>query len=251
MLSPVYTNGHNGCYHDCGQWHDVCFVRDHDKTHTDHEHGSRHSRMGQIRAHRQARAHLHRRRIHRPIRRVRYWRANDVLQGRSPNRLHGPCARVCRLRVADTIKKNLPTRIVLILAACPRPFGRGHRGGIEIMTAKQAKQTVMALEARPYRIAVFGTTTKVSGHGKRQRTTTIGYGFFAWTPEQHFSEARLPSAGSFLFPGLFTVRAAAMDYFNDPAVHQVQVRNNQDRKLYLWNRQHDGTIRGYRPAEAD
>ena len=81
----------------------------------------------------------------------------------------------------------------------------------------------------PYIIAVF--------------TETRGYQL--WTPEQHFSEGRLPGAGSFLFPGIHAARRAALDTFLRPDTVQVQVRTNQDRTVYLWNKWRDGSITGY------
>lgn len=82
---------------------------------------------------------------------------------------------------------------------------------------------------RPYRIVVF----------------TSGFAYFGWTPRQHYREARLPSAGSFLFPGMFAVRRAAMEYLALPDTRQVQIRTNQDRRVWLFNKQPDGRITGY------
>jgi hypothetical protein len=57
-------------------------------------------------------------------------------------------------------------------------------------------------------------------------------GFMGWTREQVYPEARLPSAGSFLYPGLHAVRRAALAYLADPTVGQVQVRTDQDRHVW-------------------
>ena len=75
------------------------------------------------------------------------------------------------------------------------------------------------------------------------------YGFVAWTPEQHYNEARLPCAGSFLFPGVHAARAEAMRYLERPNVQQVSVRTNQDRTVYLFKRHADGRITGYTPDQ--
>lgn len=94
---------------------------------------------------------------------------------------------------------------------------------------------------KPYRIVIFSRGALKGLKGQR------GYAYHGWTSTQHYIEARLPNAGSFLFPGLYAVRRAAMEYLALPETHQVQIRTNQDRKLYLWNKHADGTISGYRP----
>jgi hypothetical protein len=100
----------------------------------------------------------------------------------------------------------------------------------------------------PYRLVIFADKWRIVKRYKRytaiERTSMAWMG---WTPEQYYREARLPSAGSFLFAGMHVVRRAAMTAFNDSNVRQIQVRTNQDQKVYLWNRHCDGQITGYRP----
>lgn len=99
---------------------------------------------------------------------------------------------------------------------------------------------------RPYRIVVFahGFTPK----REYKRWTAIektGYAYMGWNPLQSYQEARLPSAGSFLYPGIFAVRRAAMAELAKPEVHQVSIRTNQDRPVYRFFKQADGRITGY------
>lgn len=100
---------------------------------------------------------------------------------------------------------------------------------------------------RPYRVVVFAEETQVVGKGKRARTVRSTYAYMGWTEAQYYSEARLPSAGSFLFPGLHAVHRAAMDYLAIPETVQVSVRTDQDRKVYVYFKNQDGTVSGYRP----
>ena len=99
---------------------------------------------------------------------------------------------------------------------------------------------------KPYRIIVFASGFRP---GRRRRTYTeiipCDYAFDGWTPAQSYQEARLPSAGSFLFPGIVAVRKAAMEYLARPSVTQVSVRTNQDKQVYRYFRQADGRITGY------
>lgn len=101
----------------------------------------------------------------------------------------------------------------------------------------------------PYRVNVFANGWRASGKpNKRNGFTRIErtqYGYTLWTHEQAYQEARLSSAGSFLFPGIHAVRRAAMDALQRPNTYQVQVRTNQDRLVYLWNKHADGRISGY------
>lgn len=83
----------------------------------------------------------------------------------------------------------------------------------------------------PYRIVVF----------------TASHAYMGWTKQQHYQEARLPSAGSFSFPGPLAVRRAAMEYLADPATKQVSIRTNQDKRIHLFIKKSDGKITGYRP----
>jgi hypothetical protein len=67
-----------------------------------------------------------------------------------------------------------------------------------------------------------------------------------WTPVQVFDRgARLPNAGSFLYPGIVAVRKAAMEYLSNPNVHQVSVRTDQDKQVYRYFKQADGQITCY------
>ena len=78
----------------------------------------------------------------------------------------------------------------------------------------------------PYRIVVFA-----SGFGPgrlHKRYTEIvkpDHAYMGWTPQQHYQEARLPSAGSFLYPGFIAVRRAAMEYLALPETRQVSIKN--------------------------
>lgn len=104
---------------------------------------------------------------------------------------------------------------------------------------------------KPYRLVIFAARYVT----KRERIrpaphVTIElqhFGYDGWNPIQHYNEARLPGAGSFLYPGLHAVRKAAMDALALPGVHQVSIRTNQDRRVYLFNKHADGRITGYRP----
>jgi hypothetical protein len=98
----------------------------------------------------------------------------------------------------------------------------------------------------PYRLIVFAK--KFYPIKRRKHVTEIAlqeYAFMAWTPHQHYPEARLPSAGSFLFPGMHAARAEAMNYLTRPDVKQVSVRTDQDREVYRYFRHADGRVTGY------
>ncbi len=97
----------------------------------------------------------------------------------------------------------------------------------------------------PYRIVVFTQATVTTGKGKRQKTKTVGSAYMGWTPRQAYQEARLEGAGSFLYPGIRAVRYAAYEYLALNETHQVQIRTNQDRKVYIFNKHADGRISGY------
>lgn len=88
-------------------------------------------------------------------------------------------------------------------------------------------------QQRPYRISVFGSRGAYAG----------------WTPVQHYREARLPSSGSFLYPGIHAVRRAAMEYLALPETQQVSIRTNQDRQVYRFFKHVDGRISGYGGAQ--
>lgn len=101
------------------------------------------------------------------------------------------------------------------------------------------------MTSTPYRIVVFATGTKTVGKGKRQRTVPTSYGYMGWTETQHYQEARLPGAGSFLYPGMHAVRQAAMAYLALPETHQVSIRTNQDKAVYRYFKHADQSITGY------
>ena len=96
---------------------------------------------------------------------------------------------------------------------------------------------------KPYCINVFACDVLERLTTKKPQV----YGFQGWNPVQHYKEARLPSAGSFLWPGIVAVRKAAMEYLAQPHTFQVQVLTNQSRKVYIWNKDPFGKITGYRP----
>ena len=90
----------------------------------------------------------------------------------------------------------------------------------------------------PYRALVFTSIERTIGRGKRRRAEWIGAGYVLWNPSRECEPWRLPSSGSFLWPGLHAVRDAALRAFtNDPNVHQVSIRTNQDREVFRFYRQ--------------
>ena len=91
----------------------------------------------------------------------------------------------------------------------------------------------------PYRIVVFATGII----GRRKKP--VAYGYMGWTPHQAYQEARLPGAGSFLYPGLHAVCRAAMHYLQLPETHQVSIRTNQDRSVYQFFKDSTGRVTGY------
>ena len=119
-------------------------------------------------------------------------------------------------------------------------FGECNRDRMEAITMNT--QT-------PYRIAVaakrYFPVGRMNPRTGFTKMTLREFAYDLWTPTQSYQEARLPSAGSFLFPGIHAVRRAAMHALALPGVTQVQVRTNQDRIVYLWNRSTDGCISGY------
>jgi len=102
---------------------------------------------------------------------------------------------------------------------------------------------------RPYRIVVFASGVAPATQSKHPRANPAiqlrQYAYHGWNPVQHYNEARLPSAGSFLYPGIIAVRAAAMEYLALPETQQVSIRTNQDQRVYRYFKQADGTISGY------
>lgn len=99
---------------------------------------------------------------------------------------------------------------------------------------------------KAYRIVVCATGAKVVGKGKRRRVERTSYAYIAWQEDTTHDPAR-EGYGTFCFAGLHRVRHRAMRELGLPEVHQVQVRTNQDRTVYLWNKHADGRITGYRP----
>jgi hypothetical protein len=103
----------------------------------------------------------------------------------------------------------------------------------------------MAL-VRPYRVIVFTQSQHTTGKGKRQRTRTIGSAYVSWSPFQRCGqEARLPDAGSFLYPGFLRAQEAAKLALRLPGTHQVSVRTDQDTPVYRYFKHADGTVTGY------
>jgi hypothetical protein len=96
---------------------------------------------------------------------------------------------------------------------------------------------------RPCRIVVFASGPLATT--KRRKPRATGYAYIGWREHQAYSEARLPGAGSFLFPGLHAVRRAALAYLALPETHQVSIRTNQDRSIYRYFKASDGHISGY------
>lgn len=112
-------------------------------------------------------------------------------------------------------------------------------------------------EPTPYRIMVsairfkkgrrvkafrIGRTTL---HGEYTELVQMPIGYMGWTSEQHYQEARLPGAGSFLYPGILAARRAAMVYLDSPNVTQVSIRTNQDKTVYRYVKGTDGRVTGY------
>jgi hypothetical protein len=84
----------------------------------------------------------------------------------------------------------------------------------------------------PLRIQVFGTSDFTIWKGKKQTTVQRSFGFDLWNPEQQCGvEARLPTAGSFLWPGLHAARRAALAALQMPGIEQVAIKTNQDKRI--------------------
>jgi hypothetical protein len=105
----------------------------------------------------------------------------------------------------------------------------------------------------PYRMVVFASrfvpSKRQPKHGRFTAIERQDFAYMGWTETQAYQEARLPSAGSFLYPGLFAVRNAAMAALALPHTRQVSIRTNQDRHVYRYFKQADGTISGYGDCE--
>ena len=108
----------------------------------------------------------------------------------------------------------------------------------------------------PYRICVsavgFRRGRLYKGRGPTHKgaysaITPAAYGYVAWNPDHTVETSRLPSSGTFLWPGLHAVRAAAYAELQRAVVQQVSIRTNQDRTVYMYNKYADGRIRGYAP----
>ena len=90
----------------------------------------------------------------------------------------------------------------------------------------------------PYRAIVFTTIDTRAGTRKKTRTVTSGAAYVLWNSECTCEPWRLEGSGSFLWNGLHAVRRAAMAVFaDDPNVHQISIRTNQDREVYRFYRQ--------------
>jgi hypothetical protein len=94
----------------------------------------------------------------------------------------------------------------------------------------------MNTQTTPYRAIAFGSKQVTKGKGKRARVETQGYAFVLWNPENSHEPARLRESGSFLWPGIHAVRQAAVAAFDNPEIHQVSIRTNQDRHVYTFYR---------------
>jgi hypothetical protein len=101
----------------------------------------------------------------------------------------------------------------------------------------------------PYRVIVFGTSTRTIGRGKRQRTETRGYAFHGWTPDQSAEPSRMPGSGTFCYAGAIRAIVAARAYLARPGINQVQIRTNQDHTVLVYNKQPDGSIVHYAAGE--
>lgn len=97
----------------------------------------------------------------------------------------------------------------------------------------------------PYRVFASGTSYRVVGRGNRRHQEPRGYAYVVWNPDSTVEPSRLPGSGTFLWPGLHAARRAALAQFDDQAVHQVSVRTNQDRTVYIWNRNRHGVVTGH------
>lgn len=103
---------------------------------------------------------------------------------------------------------------------------------------------------QPFRVMVAaqgwecGRTYKGRGPNHKGAYTAIkplAYGFTAWT-EDTTAEPHRAGFGSFCFGSIHATRAEVVRQLANPRVHQVQVRTNQDRTLFVYNRRADGRI---------
>ena len=97
-----------------------------------------------------------------------------------------------------------------------------------------------------YTLNVFGTRYAPVRRLKRQTIIERqGFGFQGWNPNNDHDPGRLPGSGSFVFVGMHNVRRAAMQYLDQPGVHQVAVKTNQSKDVYRYFKHADGSITGY------
>jgi hypothetical protein len=101
-----------------------------------------------------------------------------------------------------------------------------------------------------YRLAVFATSTRTTGKGKRQRTKITGYGYMGWTADQSAERSRLAGSGTFCYAGGLRAIVAARAYLALPDTQQVQIRTNQDRHVLVYYKRPTGAITCYRSEEA-
>ena len=97
----------------------------------------------------------------------------------------------------------------------------------------------------PYRIVVCARRVipgrELRGRGPRQRGAltrieVAQVAWIGWHADHTVEPGRLAGSGSFCFPGIRTAYTAVRRYLEEPGVHQVQLRTNQDRTLYVWHR---------------
>ena len=93
---------------------------------------------------------------------------------------------------------------------------------------------------KPYRLVISASRYIAVRERVRPAPHTViarqDYAYMGWTATQSYQEARLPSAGSFLYPGIHAVRRAAMAVLALPSTRSVSVRTNQDHRIYLFNK---------------
>lgn len=114
------------------------------------------------------------------------------------------------------------------------------------------------IRRKPYRILVSavgfrrGKLYKGRGphhKGAHSKIEPMTYGYVAWTPDQTAEPSRWPGSGTFLFNGLHVAYREVHRILREPRTRQVQIRTNQDRTLYVWNKYDDGRITGHWAAE--
>lgn len=99
---------------------------------------------------------------------------------------------------------------------------------------------------RLYTLIAFGTRYRPVRRLKRSTVIErVGFAVQGWNRENSHEPGRLPSSGSFTFPGLHAVRRAALEYLADPQISQVAVKTNQSQDIYRYHKQADGSVTGY------